>query len=261
METYDVKKNRYENLEKQEETKSVTLSYTRVFIYLAIALAITFGVSYGWPYLAITVSGGNYEVANVVNIVGIVVSAIYMFVGGLIMSLKAFSKKTKAMAVMYYIYAFAMGILCSSVFYVATYETIGDTNIPIIALAFGISAGLMLMAAGLSYVLRNTMHKIIPFISILAVGILILTIVNLFVWPFNGDAANVIYWIIDYAIFALIFFSICIDMFRINAMAKLGWIGNETNLAYYAAYTIYIDFIYLLIKIIYYLSLSNSKRR
>lgn len=257
METYDVKKNRYENPEKQEETKSVTLSYTRVFIYLAIALAITFGVSYGWPYLAIAVSGGNYEVANVVNIVGIVVSAIYMLVGGLIMSLKAFSKKTKAMAVMYYIYAFAMGILCSSVFY----ETIGDTNIPIIALAFGISAGLMLMAAGLSYVLRNTMHKIIPFISILAVGILILTIVNLFVWPFNGDAANVIYWIIDYAIFALIFFSICIDMFRINAMAKLGWIGNETNLAYYAAYTIYIDFIYLLIKLIYYISLSNSKRR
>ena len=67
-----------------------------------------------------------------------VVSAIYMLVGRIIMSFKAFSKKTKAMAVMYYIYAFAMGILCSSVFYVATYETIGDTNIPIIALAFGI---------------------------------------------------------------------------------------------------------------------------
>lgn len=47
METYDVNKNRYENPEKQEEAKSVTLSYTRVFIYLAIALAITFGVSYG----------------------------------------------------------------------------------------------------------------------------------------------------------------------------------------------------------------------
>ena len=95
METYDINKNRYENPEKQEEVKSVTLSYTRVFIYLAIALAITFGVSYGWPYLAIAISGGNYEVANVVNIVGIVVSAIYMLVGGLIMSLKAFSKKTK----------------------------------------------------------------------------------------------------------------------------------------------------------------------
>lgn len=261
METYDVKKNRYENPEKQEETKSVTLSYTRVFIYLAIALAITFGVSYGWPYLAIAVSGGNYEVASVVNIVGIVVSAIYMLVGGLLMSIKAFSKKTKAMAVMYYIHSFAMGILCSSIFYVATYETLGDTNVPIIALAFGISAGLMLMAAGLSYVLRKSMHKIIPFISILAVGILILTIINLFVWPFNGAAANVIYWIIDYSIFALIFLSICIDMFRINAMAKLGWIGNETNLAYYAAYTIYIDFIYLIIKVIYFLSLSNSKRR
>lgn len=78
METYDVKKNRYENPEKQEETKSVTLSYTRVFIYLAIALAITFGVSYGWPYLAIAVSGGNHEVASVINTVGIVVSAIYM---------------------------------------------------------------------------------------------------------------------------------------------------------------------------------------
>lgn len=261
METYDVKKNRYENPEKQEETKSVTLSYTRVFIYLAIALAITFGVSYGWPYLAIAVSGGNYEVAKVINTVGIVVSAIYMLVSGLIMSIKAFSKKTKAMAVMYYIYAVAMGILCSSTFYVAAYETIGDTNVPIIALAFGISAGLMLMAAGLSYVLRNSMHKIIPFISILAVGILILTIINLFVWPFNGAAANVIHWIIDYSIFALIFLSICIDMFRINAMAKLGWIGNETNLAYYAAYTIYIDFIYLIIKVIYILSLSNSKRR
>lgn len=29
METYDVKKNRYENPEKQEETKAVTLSYTQ----------------------------------------------------------------------------------------------------------------------------------------------------------------------------------------------------------------------------------------
>lgn len=52
METYDINKNRYENPEKQEEVKSVTLSYTRVFIYLAIALAITFGVSYGMAILS-----------------------------------------------------------------------------------------------------------------------------------------------------------------------------------------------------------------
>lgn len=261
METYDVNKNRYEDQSSKnsEKKNSVTLSLARVFLYVAIGLLITTGVSYGWPYLLVVITGGQVtDTTAVLYYISIIIAAIYMLIAGIAISVKSFRKKTASVAVMYYIDTVAMGILCSSIFYVATEETIN--GVPIIAIAFGITAGAMLLAAGIAWLFRKSMSKIMPFVTFLFVGLLILTIVNLFVWPFNADAANAIYWIIDYALFALIFITIAIDMWRVGTMAKAGWLGDETNLAYYSAYTIYVDFIYILIKVIYYLLLASNKK-
>lgn len=261
METYDVNKNRYEDQTTRngEKKKSVTLSLAKVFLYVAIGLFITTGVSYGWPYLLVAMTGGEVtDTTAILYYVAIIISLIYMLIAGIAISVKSFSKKTASVAVMYYIDTIAMGILCSSIFYVATEETIN--GVPIIAIAFGITAGAMLLAAGIAWLFRKTINKVWPFLTFLAAGLFVLTIVNIFVWPFNANAANMIYWIVDYALFALIFITIAIDMWRVGAMAKAGWLGDETNLAYYSAYTIYVDFIYILIKVIYYLLLASNKK-
>lgn len=262
METYDVNQNRYESESgwNKEENKTTTLPLVRVLLYVAIGLLITTGVSYGWPWLLIGITGGTITDTTVVlYYIGMIIAFVFMLIGGIYISMKSFKKKTKSVAIMYYLYTIAMGIICSSIFYVATDYNID--GVPIIAIAFGVTAGAMLLAAGLAYLLRKQMNKIIPIVSFLFVGVLVLSLINMFIWPINTDAANSIYWIIDYVIFALVFITIVIDIWRLNTMAKAGWLGDETNLAYYGAYTIYVDFIYILIRVIYYMLIAASKNK
>lgn len=253
METYNANNNRYE---MGEQTKSSALSLVKVFLYLTLGLIVTFGVSYGWPFLVLGMTGNNADVAQTVNIVAIIISVIYMFVGTFMIGRKAFGKKTVSMAIMYYLYTVAMGILCSSIFYVATGITFGNTGIPIIALAFGISAGCMLLCALSAFIFRKQMNIIISILPALLIGAIILSIVNIFLWPLTGGG-NWLYWIIDYFIFGVILIMTMVDLFRIKKMADAGWLEDETNLAYYAAFSIYVDFIAILVRVIYYLILAN----
>lgn len=255
MQTYNANQNRYE---MSDQTKSTSLSLVKIFLYLALGLGVTFGVSYGWPYFALGVTGNNLDSASIVNIVGIIISAIYMFVGSFMIGRRAFAKKTLTMAVLYYLYTVAMGILCSSIFNVATYETIGNTDVPIIAYAFGISAGCMLLCALSAFIFRKKMSIIISTLPVLFIGALIILLINMFVWPLNGDGSlNWLYWILDFIVFGIVLIMTMVDLFRVKRMADAGWLGNETNLAYYAAFSIYVDFIAILIRVIYYLLIAN----
>lgn len=254
METYNSNTERYESA-----SKGTSLSLVRVFLYLAAALLVTFGVGYGWPFLIVGISGGNENVALGLYIGGMVVAVIYMLIGGFMLSRKAFQSKTISMAVMYYLYAVAMGILCSSIFYVATIETLGNSGVPIIAVAFGISAGCMLISALIAFVFRKKMNILIPIVFALLIGIFAISMLNIFLFPLTAATGtyNYIYWIVDYAMFAVILLITAIDLFKVQKMAANGWINSETNLAYYAAYTIYVDYIWILIRVISYLLAAN----
>lgn len=263
MQTYNVNEGKYESTSpSQGQGASVALSLPRIFLYLALGLGVTFGVAYGWPYLALAVSGQNLETANVVNFVAIIASFIYMLIGGFMLVRRAFKKKSASMPVMYYLYTVAMGILCSSIFYIATEETFGDTGVPIIAIAFGITAGCMLLCALIAFLFRNKMNILMPIVTAAVIGALIITLVNAFILgPIAANSGNptmvTVYWVLDFVVFGIILLMTAVDLYRIKKMADLGWVTSENNLAYYAAFTIYVDFIAILIRVIYYLLLAN----
>ena len=67
------------------------------------------------------------------------------------------------------------------------------------------------------------------------------------------------YWIISLAFFALILLITAWDMRNIKHIAERGE-ANGNNVVLYCAYIIYTDFISILLRVIYYLSIAMSKK-
>lgn len=71
--------------------------------------------------------------------------------------------------------------------------------------------------------------------------------------------SSTLYWVISFAIFAAMMFITIFDIWNIKKITERG--EMSTNLELYCAFTLYVDFIYILIRIIYFLILIYGKSK
>ena len=144
------------------------------------------------------------------------------------------------------IYCLLMGTLLS------TFTILLENNYWLLGMAFGITAGIFLLMTLIAVISRGNMAPLLMVGIGLLIGSGILALVN---WIIGS---TMIMWIVTFAIFAAIMFITIFDIWNIKKICERGEMTN--NLALYCAFTLYVDFIYILIRVLYFLILIFGRR-
>lgn len=255
-------------LKKEIKTHEVgEVSMPKIFVWLGIGLLITAVISLCVPYIVMALTDGftqNPEIFSGVYIGMLVVSLILMIPSSLMMAFKVGAKNTALMKAGYFIYTVAMGMMLSSlllVIYAITYNPteeaayLNPTFLSTVSMSFFITAGSFLVMGVIGSFTKH-MNAAIPVVLTGAIGCLIMSIVNLFL------RVDSIYWIIDFVLFGLILLVTAIDMHNIKKIAESSkGLINGTNLSIYCAYCLYVDFINILVRVLYYVLIFTSNKK
>ena len=142
------------------------------------------------------------------------------------------------------IYAVLVGVLFSSLTIFVDWRVIG--------MAFGITAGIFLL---MSLIAIFTKGNLAP-LAMMAIGLFIgggiLALLN---WILRSE---MIYWIVSFVIFAAIMFITMFDIWRAKKITENG--QADQNISYYLAFMMYVDFINIFIRILYFLLIIFGKK-
>ena len=214
-----------------------------VFLYTFIALAITAVVCGLCSFLlhkAVFSSTASDEALNTFIIILLVSLVLYIPV--LIWSRIAIARNGKTMGAAYMFYSIIMGVLLSTFTAFIDFYTVA-VSFGLTCLAFG---GMSLIAWCSKRNLSN--------LALIGSGLLMgAMIIWLFYWIFSlitlsAFADMYINMIISYAVFAAIILITIVDLNNVKRIAMNG--GAENNVALMCALNLYVDFIYIFIRII-----------
>lgn len=233
-------------------TRSFGYMFAGILITCVVAVAVGLlltNMLFGTPFVDFN---ANYEIVNQNAgsfVIGLMIaSGILVLICTIVFNV-ALLKKSKVSLVAGIVYCVLMGVLLSSFTLYLPWEVIG--------IAFGITC---LLFGGLCLIGLLSKGNL-NILGILGFGILFgAMIVGLVYWLVfsriaNQDTRN-LYLIITIATFAAILMITVWDVWRIKQIAATG--ENSQNLALYCAFTLYTDFIYILIRVLQFVALSRE---
>ena len=200
--------------------------FSKVFMWMFIGLAITFGIGYYVsvnPNMLFNVFGGYYWLLVIAELV------VVIWLSARIRKMKPTTAK-----ILFCAYSFLTGLTFSSIFVV--YE------ISSIIYVFGITALLFLIFALIGYFTKIDLTKIGVYLFMALLGVIICSIINIFVGSETFDLGITIVCLIVFIIY------IAYDMQIIKRNLYL--IPEEDNLAIYGALQLYLDFINIFLRLL-----------
>lgn len=241
---------------KIEETKvgggsSKALNLGKVFGIMFIWLLLTAGIAFGLGYLFFLWLQSGGETARNGMFALLIGSGIGLIILTFVIQFFAL-KKGKGMLILSFLYVLFMGVLCSTLVLFIDWYILG-VALGITTAIFGVLAVIGLVAknikpiamVGLMLVIGAAMTGLITWLIILFTGV-------------TGQAATIL-WIVDFAMFAGMLLLIIVDMHQIGKICERGEVS--TNLTLYCALTLYTDFIYIFIRIAYYLAIAFGRSK
>ena len=245
----------YKQYGKQEIVNVVKKS--KIYIFFALALTLTGLVTFITPYLyeyALFHNEGLYRTLLTLSIIGSIVVllpiSIYMSVSA---STNRPSKSPVLMIIMFSLYASFFGLITGTIIY-ALMLSEGVEAIRLVSYAFFISAGVFLLC-GIIGTLTKDMSPAISILSSLFIGTLVLVLLNIFL------QSSLISWIVSFAFLAYILIITTYDFHMINRIAGRSTFGNPNITALYCAFNIYVDFIFIFIRILYILMIVFANKK
>ena len=245
---------------KQAKPVSVSSSkfIGKVFLYTAIALLITAITS---AIIGIIFSRAirplDYNYTEFVIDTELFAPYIYLLIGSIIVYIPliiwihivAFRGRGR-LDVPFVIYAIVMGVFISAFTMFVPIE--------VIAISFGITC----LVFGLLSLIGLTAKKDLSFLGMIAMGIffgaLLVALFNI-IWSFFFPATfQMMYWLVSYAIFFAMMLITIFDVWRVKKIAQKG--ENSNNIALYCAFNLYVDFIYIFIRILAIVASIYSRR-
>ena len=225
---------------------SSTLSFAKVFLYMFFGLAITTAVAFGIGgiiYYSLTQGADPNLIGNVYY--GLLIgSGISLFI---LMFIINFVTLRGRHSILFpaLLYCVLMGVLLSGFTLFIDWRILG--------MAFGITCGIFLLMTLIAVFTKGNLRPLLALGIGLFIGSAILSLVN---WLIGSST---IYWIVSFAVFAAIMFITMFDIWNIKKICEKG--AMSENLALYCAFTLYVDFIYILIKVIYFLIIIFGSKR
>ena len=233
--------------EHHSSVDSKTLNLGKVFgimfLWLLATAAIAFGggaLFYNW-LLADEVTASNGILAT------LVISGISLIVLTFVIQFWAL-RRDKGMIVLSSLYVLCMGLLCSSMTLFLDWQILG--------IALGLTTAIFGVLAIIGLLAKNVR-------PIAMVGFMVLfgaLIVSLGTWIISIFVpVNItLLWILDFAIFGAMLLLVIVDMNQIGKICANGEMSR--NLTLYCALTLYTDFVYIFIKIAYYLAMAYGRK-
>lgn len=239
-----------ENVIDYTNKKEKGMLLTRVFAYMGLGLLITAVVAVISGYLFSKGIDANTEAGVNTYYTAIIVSAIALFV---LMMLIHFLVMRKGwnMWPWYIAYSLAMGVMLSTFTMFIPYYILG--------ISFGITCLCFASMAISGYISKGNL-SVIGFLGMgFLLGALGLSLLNVILYFALGTDYSTLYLIVSVLSFVGIMLITCFDVWNITKMIKSG--DMSSNLALYCAFNLYTDFIYLFIRIVYFVALVMGKSR
>jgi len=216
---------------------------TKVFGVMFISLLITAVVSYGLGYLFVLFFNNDIDTALTAFVYALIVSGIGLFVLSFVLPIAVLRGKHKILPY-YVLYIVFMCFFLSTLF--VTFD------LSILALTFGITSLIFGIMAALGYFSKGSLAGIRSVILGLFLGSIILALLNFII------GSDMIAWIVSFAVFGVILLITMYDVWRIKELAGAQEIDTQ-NRVLYCALMLYVDFINIFIRLLYYLALITKR--
>ena len=200
--------------------------FAKVFMWMFIGLAITFGTGFYVsvnPNMLFNIFGSYYWILIIAEIIVVV------WLSARIRKMKPMTAK-----ILFCLYSFLTGLTFSSIFVVY--------QIASIIYVFGITALIFLIFALIGYFTKIDLTKIGIYLFMALLGVVICSIVNMFI---GSSTFNLGLTIVCLIIF-IIYIAYDVQVIKRN----LYMITEEDNLAIYGALQLYLDFINIFLRLL-----------
>ncbi len=247
------------------DKRSVNTLIGKVYGYMFFGILLTAIISFGvgilfnlWIFKTINPAEINYgDVENNINLSGAVallvmlgITAIALFIMSFVIHIRA-AKMNKSLAIPALIYCILMGMLLS--------ELVLFVPWPVLGLTFLITSAIFGLMFLISYISKGNLNPLATVGIGLFIGAGLLSIIGLVLMLTGVLGAYVhLYWIISLLTFAGMMFITIWDMWRIKQIAEEG--SMNENLVLYCAFILYIDFIYLFLRVLRIVSYFIGKK-
>ncbi len=230
----------------REKLSSGALSFAKVFLYMFIGLAITTGVAFGIGYIfALAINNGATKETIASSYLGLMISSAFAIIIMAFVINFVFLRGKHSIVFPAILYCVLMGALLSSFTLFIDWRILG--------LAFGITSGIFLLMTIIAVLTKGNMAPLAMLGIGLIFGSAILALVNLLI------RSSMIMWVVSFALFAAIMFITMFDIWNIKKICERGEMSNDLSL--YCAFTLYVDFIYILIRVVYFLIIIFGNRQ
>ena len=236
---------RNEDRNQQVVSTSSSKFIGKVFLYTAIALAITaitaaiIGIIFSSAISTPDYSTFTIDVDKIQPYIYLLIGSVIAYIPLIIWIHIVGFRGRGRLDVPFVIYAIVMGVIISSFTMFVP--------IPVIAISFGITC----VVFGLLSLIGLTAKKDLSFLGLVAMGIffgaMFIALFNL-IWSLFLPGFQSLYWIVSYAIFFAMMLITIFDVWRVKKIAQRG--EQTNNVALFCAFNLYVDFIYIFIRVL-----------
>ncbi len=221
-------------------TSSTTSPLVKVFTWMAVALAVTAALAFA-VFFAIAnglISPATYSGLMIASVITLVISYIWFLFGGI-------RRGVGNPSVPFFLYAGSMGVVLSTLGLMYDVQTI--------FVAFGISAFVFGAFAAYGATTKTSLLGLGQFAFVAMLGLIMLSLINLLIGSVQMD------WIISFGVFGVVLLIVAYQVWFVKQIAAAGDITNGE--AMYLAFSLYISFINIFLRILRFLAASRSGGR
>lgn len=201
--------------------------YSKIYLWLFLGLLVSFLTGF-------YVSTNSNMIYNIVKPSYLIIIFIIEIIIAVVLSSRVTKLNPMVAKILYFVYSFTTGLSLSLIFVVYELESI--------IFVFGITAGLFLLFALIGKFTKLDLSKLSTILLMALLGIIIATIINIFIGSTTLDI------ILCCAGIILFLGYIAYDMQQVKYLVNM--IENEDNLAVFCAFQLYLDFINLFYRLI-----------
>ena len=221
-----------------------------VFLYLTLALFVTFAVVGGMGAL-FKFAIYNNSLADFETFIYIFIFALILYIPVMIWVHIAARRNGKTVGVAFFVYSILMGVLISPVCVLFDFWTV--------VIALGTTVLAFAVMALIAWTSKKNMGKLAVIAFGLLIGALLLSLFNFIFYLVAPGIYNILYLVVSAIFFIAI---ILITIFDLKNVQQIAMNGNATkNIAFVCALNLYVDFIYIFIRILYLIAMLLGNKR
>jgi FtsH-binding integral membrane protein len=219
---------------------STTSPLVKVFAWMAVALGVTALMALGvfFAFASGLISNDLFAGLMIGSAITLMISYFWFLFGSL-------RRGEGNPSIPFFLYSGSMGVILSTLPLAYSIELIGTS--------FGISALVFGIFAYYGATTKTSLLGVGQFTLVAFMGLILLSLVNLFIGSVSVD------WFISFGIFGVVLLMVAYQVWYVKQISDTGDISNSQ--AMYLAFSLYISFINIFLRILRFIAVSRGGRR